>query len=607
VAREATGRGARSQPGAGRRFVQRTGELRRKYRWIATAVVAVAAFVLGFIGWSAKPGGPSSVVDRLYATVVLFRFNTVLSNPPYPAPLEVARWLAPLTLAYAFFSAVGSVFSEQWTRFRVRLFARDHVIVCGLGLCGSRLADSFRDQGETVVAIDRDPSEADLANCRKQGIRVLRGDASDRELLALARLDRARRLVAVCGDDGINSEVALVVQAEVAGRRRPLSCFVLITDEPLCRLLQEAALGDPAHDLVRLEYFNVYRSGPHALVSAYSEAFRERDGDPPQLVVAGGGQIGPNVIAEACRRWALERRDPSRRLRATLISPRAEDECRRLRERYPDLVGICDLAAMQAQPSDADDAPIDSPVDPSAQAGSAIAFVYEDDDRACLRATIRVRKALPDSVPVVACTSGRSGVAMLLSRTNSGANAHVEGFELLDRVCRSEVILNGDLELIARAVHDNYVAHEVRTNPDAGLLPAVVDWELLPEAYRESNRDQADDIGRKLSAIGYVLAPAPDLQPDVVCFTEQEIDTLARMEHDRWMSERMKYGWTYGSPRDNKRKLHPDLRPWSELADEVQDKDRDAVQNIPMVLVRAGFVVTRRHGVAAVAGASGAT
>ena len=36
-------------------------------------------------------------------------------------------------------------------------------------------------------------------------------------------------------------------------------------------------------------------------------------------------------------------------------------------------------------------------------------------------------------------------------------------------------------------------------------------------------------------------------------------------------------GWRPGSPRDNARKLHPDLKGWSALDEPGRDKDRDGV------------------------------
>ncbi len=78
-------------------------------------------------------------------------------------------------------------------------------------------------------------------------------------------------------------------------------------------------------------------------------------------------------------------------------------------------------------------------------------------------------------------------------------------------------------------------------------------------------------------------------------FTDQEIELLARQEHDRWMRDRLAAGWTYGVPRDDTRKQHPDLKDWRLLGPEDKDKDREAIRALPEVLHDAGYSITRLH------------
>ena len=85
--------------------------------------------------------------------------------------------------------------------------------------------------------------------------------------------------------------------------------------------------------------------------------------------------------------------------------------------------------------------------------------------------------------------------------------------------------------------------------------------------------------------------PTTDAAP--FAFRDDELDRLARLEHERWMQERTQQGWRYGSVRDDQRKLHPDLVDWAELSDESAEKDRAAVRNIPRLLRATGFQILR--------------
>ena len=60
----------------------------------------------------------------------------------------------------------------------------------------------------------------------------------------------------------------------------------------------------------------------------------------------------------------------------------------------------------------------------------------------------------------------------------------------------------------------------------------------------------------------------------------QELEVLARMEHDRWWAERALDGWQYGPERDNACKLHPNMVPYEQLAEKIRQLDRDNVQQV---------------------------
>jgi Trk K+ transport system NAD-binding subunit len=68
---------------------------------------------------------------------------------------------------------------------------------------------SFRDSGDPVVIIEREPTPYLLDECRMRNIPLLRGDATDPHMFNSAGIYRARYLVAVCGDDAVNADVGL--------------------------------------------------------------------------------------------------------------------------------------------------------------------------------------------------------------------------------------------------------------------------------------------------------------------------------------------------------------------------------------------------------------
>ncbi|MCW2502228.1 MAG: Trk transport system, NAD-binding component [Actinomycetia bacterium] len=100
-----------------------------------------------------------------------------------------------------------------------------HVVLCGLGTVGLRVAEQLREAGADVVAIDREPDPAAYAAARRLGIPLIHGDASEEEVLRVANVGTARCLVAVTDDDVANLEAGLASRAFRADIRVVLRLF----------------------------------------------------------------------------------------------------------------------------------------------------------------------------------------------------------------------------------------------------------------------------------------------------------------------------------------------------------------------------------------------
>lgn len=145
------------------------------------------------------------------------------------------------------------------------------------------------------------------------------------------------------------------------------------------------------------------------------------------------------------------------------------------------------------------------------------------------------------------------------------------------------------IERLAEAIHERFRRNQAGRKPASdGALRA---WDELSEALKDSNRSQAEDILRKLDAIGCVVSVGMPL--DGFAFTGPELERLAEMEHRRWVAERRRNGWTLGSTRDPDRRVTPWLMPYDELPEEIREYDREAVRAIPDLLRELGLGIRR--------------
>src|SRR5207248_2665129 len=78
------------------------------------------------------------------------------------------------------------------------------------------------------------------------------------------------------------------------------------------------------------------------------------------------------------------------------------------------------------------------------------------------------------------------------------------------RTCTPELLLGGTNEALARMIHEEYVRQQQKLGQTTETNPSMVPWDELPEGLKESNRRQADDIGRKLREVGYCHTPTLD-------------------------------------------------------------------------------------------------
>jgi hypothetical protein len=227
------------------------------------------------------------------------------------------------------------------------------------------------------------------------------------------------------------------------------------------------------------------------------------------------------------------------------------------------------------------------------------AFIcHDDEDHALLTATTAERfwRSAPQSIvvrldQVAAFQDGVAGAAD--GRLFNEADGRVRALGVINTACRPELIGDDLVGRIARVIHERYRRARYLEGAEPEANPAMAAWEELPEQLRESNREQARDIGRKLGEIRCVLIPRVGQDLDGV-LAEAEIDRLAEMEHGRWRDDRQSSGWRYASNRDPVRKLHPGMRSWNELPEWLRQRNYETVRELPAILSDAGFQIVHR-------------
>jgi hypothetical protein len=149
----------------------------------------------------------------------------------------------------------------------------------------------------------------------------------------------------------------------------------------------------------------------------------------------------------------------------------------------------------------------------------------------------------------------------------------------------AEGVAVGRWERLARAMHEVYVSKY----PDPSD-PARRPWDELSDFYRESNIRQVTTLMSSATAAGLRWSTTggdrsePGHQP-----SEEQLDRMARLEHESWFHFMRSHGWRHGATRDRLRRRHPALVPYNSLTGEGRAKARLGVRNALELLAALGY------------------
>ena len=151
------------------------------------------------------------------------------------------------------------------------------------------------------------------------------------------------------------------------------------------------------------------------------------------------------------------------------------------------------------------------------------------------------------------------------------------------------------IETLAEGIHETWRALSKKEN-----------WKMQPHfdmAYaalaaidKEDNRAAARRIPEILALAGMGIEDRKKRASSVVpidsvvrAHLEHHLERLAEAEHDGWMAQRLKNGWSYGETRDEKKKNHPLLVPYARLPEKEKDKDRNSVRHFSDMVAKAKY------------------
>jgi voltage-gated potassium channel len=190
---------------------------------MAFSVLALTVMVvyLDRDGYTDSVDGEVDFIDALYYTTVSLSTTGYGDIAPVTSQARLVNVLVITPLRVAFLvlligTTIEVLASQGREMFRVARWRKhmdDHVVVIGYGTKGRSAVDTLVNNGvdkESIVIVD--PSQAALGDAHADGIAVVTGDATRREVLRRAGVQRARQVIITTNRDDSTVLCALNVR-----------------------------------------------------------------------------------------------------------------------------------------------------------------------------------------------------------------------------------------------------------------------------------------------------------------------------------------------------------------------------------------------------------
>jgi voltage-gated potassium channel Kch len=534
------------------------------------------------------PELPARPIDAWYYALQLFVLETPppLQRPgPYPLLLEITRFTAPVVTIYALVETARVLVTAEMRRRRTR-WAHDHIIVCGDGLLANGLTRRLLAAGCRVVTISPAPVPGGPPPA---GLLRVAGDARSPDVLRDAGITNAVALYACTDNSATNTAIALA-----AGRRlpngRPSAVYAQVADPELCLALQARQLGAEPVAALRLDFFNVNDLAARQMCAIWP--LRPVPGRAPRVLLLGASAFGRALMVELARRWWVQRRAGTPRLQLTVVDERASLVLVEVAHRYPFLSKACQLtgydgelaAVLRTQPA--------TPPDRT--------YICCDDEQLALKIALTTDWLWRAGAGSVVVRQDQLAEVQAAHRGThrlplfDEVSSTLLLFGVLDAACDPALIRDDLGERLARVIHERYLAARHQRGEHLARTSSLVPWHSLAGWLKAENRAQAADIGRKLQLIGCFLAPRVGAGGSDYRLTAADVERLARAEHERWVNDRRESGWSYAQVRDDAGRRHPAVRPWSELPEQLRERSRETVWQLPDILSDCGFRIVQK-------------
>lgn len=569
----------------------------RAWEWWIVGALGITAFLLGMYGFHELfklSGTDRNISDLAFFSMKMFALEFMDGYvSPLPISLELARWLGPLVLLYTAGKAVIYFVRREFGSIFLK-YKKEHVIITSLNEKARFLASDLLTHGRKVVVVARLENNNVQDVLESQGAVIVDGDFADLVFLKSIAAHRASHFIFV-EDDDANLSNAMLVLTYIEGC--PGTSEILLHTH-----ISNERYQQELNDLKFFEEANTSGASSSCWIQPFSIServsrtfFRKHSPDiykpvvsehDPQVHIAitGANTFSRDVIVQVARLGHFVN------MKKIKISWIHEDNglFESLLEAYPQLDKLIELRSYPQPDSNFNVGQIE---EFHAEHSLSALYILNDADSVSIGILNEVSQIQTnDMLNVVLSLADPVGVINKWYSARELGNINLEKFNFIEESFTDRSIISEEIDILAKEIHK---VHCARKNGSTKMVSQKL-WEDLPIHYRNQARHQADHLEVKIRALGCDVVDQNSAQVHFEIEKQSEkFELLSATEHNRWMASQYLDGWVLGE-RDDAKKMHPDLVPYSELSDDKKSYDRDSVSNMSFLLKLVGKRIAKK-------------
>lgn len=552
--------------------------------------------------------------DKAYFSLQLFTLESGGLDRAIPVSLEIARWCSPIWVSYAAIKGLLALMHMQSkTYYQLKTITNDHAIICGLSSKGSHIAKGLIKKNYDVVVIDSNPDHPEFNELSELGIKMIVGDALDTVLMTDVKVQSASLLFATTEDDTKNIRISAnainiinesyflkkdksfntfirylvnIFSNEKIYSKLELNCYVNVSDQTTKSLFYKNPLFSRSSKRFNAQMFNLYDRGARIIFDDYApdknRSILSINDAPISICIFGFSSLSRSLVIHIAHTAHYAN---NKKIKITIIDKLAKDKINSIKLSVPEIEKFIDFRTITASLDCMDISYLD---DVFSSKVDTVYVMTEDDIQAFSIAQSLVSYAKRNCtvrLPIVVGLMQVNPSSELLYKEGHAFIDGISVFPLITKTSDADVVMGNSHDEIAKRIHEFYVKSKQTEGASVNSDTSMKSWDELTEDMKDSNRGLADHFFIKKRALGRTdkeITNASDFN-----MPEDKIDTLASMEHKRWMAGKLMEGWVYASgEKCPDLKTSPLLIDYSMLSDDDKKYNREMIRGMTKLVAQ---------------------